>query len=143
MTYTALEIAKYIVSYCNDKKMPVSNLKLQKMLYYSWIDYYKESKEELFLDDICAWQLGPVIPETYYEFCSYAGRPINRSFKIEIDKNDIQLINSIIETYLPLSASTLVSRSHEKGMPWDLIYKNGAGNRDVIPFKLIKLKECA
>ena len=43
MTYTAVDIAKYIVSYCSGKNRPVSNLKLQKMLYYTWIDYYKET----------------------------------------------------------------------------------------------------
>lgn len=36
MTYTAVDIAKYIVSYCSGKHRPVSNLKLQKMLYYTW-----------------------------------------------------------------------------------------------------------
>ena len=43
MTYTAVDIAKYIVSYCSGKHRPVSNLKLQKMLYYTWIDYYKKT----------------------------------------------------------------------------------------------------
>ena len=43
MTYSAVDIAKYIVSYCSGKHRPVSNLKLQKMLYYTWIDYYKKT----------------------------------------------------------------------------------------------------
>ena len=45
MTYTASDIAKYIVSYCFRKRKPVSNLKLQKMLYYMWIEYYKRLKK--------------------------------------------------------------------------------------------------
>ena len=143
MTYTARDIAKYIISYCFARNTPISNLKLQKMLYYVWIDYYKRRQVELFLDDICAWQLGPVVPEIYYEFCSYAGRPIMRKYDTQIDQSDVQLIDSIIDSYRPLSARELVDRSHEKGKPWDLIYRNGLGNRDVIPFSLIKAKECS
>lgn len=74
-----------IVSYCSNKKQPISNLKLQKILYYAWIDYYKRTGNALFLNDICAWQLGPVIPDVYYEFCSYAGTPIFESFDVSID----------------------------------------------------------
>lgn len=48
MTYSAVDIAKYIVSYCSGKHRPVSNLKLQKMLYYTWIDYYKKTGTALF-----------------------------------------------------------------------------------------------
>ena len=36
MLYTAIDIAKYIVSYCSNKKQPISNLKLQKILYYAF-----------------------------------------------------------------------------------------------------------
>ena len=68
MTYSAVDIAKYIVSYCSGKHRPVSNLKLQKMLYYTWIDYYKKTGTALFFNEICAWQLGPVVPDAYYEF---------------------------------------------------------------------------
>ena len=143
MTYTAVDIAKYIVSYCSEKKHPVSNLKLQKMLYYMWIDYYKKTGVALFLDDICAWQLGPVVPDAYYMFCSYAGTPIIRTYNVELSINDINIVNQITDTYISIPASTLVNRSHKKGGPWDTVYQDGLGNRDVIPFSLIKDMECA
>ena len=54
MTYSAVDIAKYIVSYCSGKHRPVSNLKLQKMRYYTWIYYYKKTGTALFLNEICA-----------------------------------------------------------------------------------------
>ena len=90
MVYTAVDIAKYIVSYCAHRQRPISNLKLQKMLYYTWIDYYKKTNNALFLNDICAWQLGPVVPDVYYEFCSYAGTPISVTFNVSFaDPSDI------------------------------------------------------
>lgn len=142
MLYTAIDIAKYIVSYCSNKKQPISNLKLQKILYYAWIDYYKRTGNALFLNDICAWQLGPVIPDVYYEFCSYAGTPIFESFDVSIDSNDIKTINSIIDSYISVPASALVNRSHKKGGAWDIVYQDGIGNRNIIPFSLIREKEC-
>ena len=142
MVYTAVDIAKYIVSYCTNKQRPISNLKLQKMLYYTWIDYYKNTKNALFLNDICAWQLGPVVPDAYYEFCSYAGTPIFATFDVRVDSNDATIINSIIESYISVPASTLVNMSHRKGGAWDIVYRDGIGNRDVIPFSLIREREC-
>ena len=143
MAYKATEIAKYIVSYCSEKHQPVSNLKLQKMLYYAWIEYYKKTGKSLFYDEICAWQLGPVVPEVYYEFCPYAGMPISRTYGITLSSGDYPVVDETINTYLPIPASTLVSNSHRPGGPWDTIYRNGAGNRNVIPFSLIKDMECS
>ncbi len=143
MLYSAIEVAKYVISYCTKKNRPVSNLKLQKMLYYTWIDYYKKTQNALFLDDICAWQLGPVVPDVYYEYCSYAGTPIIEEYDINLLAEDQVLINSIIENYLYVSASSLVSRSHKKGGAWDRVYQDGLGNRDVIPFALIQEVEGA
>lgn len=142
MTYNAVEVAKYVVTYCNNKSKPISNLKLQKLMYYAWIDFYKETGIPLFIDDICAWQLGPVVPEVYYEFCTYAGAPITQEYNIKISSTDAGILNSIIEKYINISASTLVSRTHVKGGAWDLVFKDGAGMRSVIPFSLIKDLEC-
>ena len=143
MTYKALDIAKHVVNYCIQSNHPISNLKLQKVLYYVWIDYYCNTKHELFWDDICAWQLGPVIPDVYYEFCAYAGRPITRKYNNDIiTKEDQGRINEILDKYLFVAASTLVERSHQKGKPWDLVYQNGNGLRSIIPFDLIKSLEC-
>lgn len=142
MAYKAIDVAKYIISYCNELHRPISNLKLQKMMYFAWIKYYNTQKSYLFNDEICAWQLGPVVPEVYYEFCQYAGIPITRSFNVSIAESDKTFLNGMIDEYLPLSASTLVNRSHRQGKPWDSIYKNGSGLREVIPFSLIIQMEC-
>lgn len=142
MAYNALSVAKHVVSYCCTQKKPISNLKLQKIMYYAWVDYYKEVQASLYDDNICAWQLGPVVPEVYYEFCSFAGTPIVREFPSELNKNDIMIVNKIIDRYIDASASSLVSKTHQKGTPWEITYRGGAGARDVIPFSLVKSLEC-
>ena len=140
--YSAIDIAKYIVDYAVKKSSPVSNLKLQKILYFLWIQYYKKTVENLFNDEFCAWQLGPVVPAAYYEFCSYAGTSIISNFNVELQKKDEDIVNSIIDQYLNKSASSLVNKSHHNGGAWDEVFKNGQGNRATIPFRLIIDLEC-
>ena len=141
MAFKALDIAKYIVDYCTQKNKSVSNLKLQKMLYYLWIEYYKITKESLFCDEICAWQFGPVVPDVYYEYCSYAGSPIIKRYLLS-GFESLNILNEIIDKYIDITANELVRKSHEIGLPWATIYNNGTGNREVIPFELIIQLEC-
>ena len=42
---TASDVSKYIVEYAYDNGSSVSNLQLQKILYFLWIDFYKEYRE--------------------------------------------------------------------------------------------------
>lgn len=142
MLYNAMAVADYIINYCYEKKNPISNLQLQKVLYFAWVEYYKFIRRYLFGDPICAWQFGPVVPEVYYEYCAYGGRPINIRCETEITKRDAAILDSIIEQYAYVPVNILVNRTHEKGKPWDIVYKNGDGNRNVIPYQLIRDLEC-
>ncbi len=141
MWYDALEVAKYIITRCLEDGCPISNLKLQKVLYFLWVDFYRETHRYLFFDEICAWQLGPVIPDVYYEYCPHAGRPIFIQYEANITDVDKMVLDRLIQSYMWTSASTLVSRTHEQGTAWDIVYRDGRGNRDVIPFSLIIEKE--
>lgn len=141
MWYDALEIARFIITICTQSDKPVSNLKLQKMLYFIWVDYFKQTGRWLFHDDICAWQLGPVVPKAYYEYCSYAGRPISAVYAYAVNEEDRNILKNIIERYINIPANVLVNRTHNPGTAWDVIYSGGAGNREVIPFRLIIERE--
>lgn len=137
----ALEVAKYIIAACTQQGKPLSNLKLQEVLYFTWIDFYKLTGRKLFLDNICAWQFGPVVPIVYYEYCPYAGRPIYRCVNAQVETCDKERINQILGMYMDVPVCELVDRTHVEGSPWDIIYQNRKGNRDVIPFSLIIDKE--
>ncbi|MBO5967814.1 MAG: DUF4065 domain-containing protein [Clostridia bacterium] len=138
MTYNVLDVARYIITYCNRNSRPISNLKLQKMLYYAWVDYFKETNIPLYTEAICAWQFGPVVPEVYYEFCSFAGLPIEREYDVQLDVSDIPIVNAILNRYINTSVSELVNRTHEKNSPWYITYRQGEGRREPIPFALIQ-----
>ena len=74
MTYKAKEIAGYLIETANQMGKTISNLKLQKILYFAWKDFYKATGEYLFKEEFEAWKFGPVVSEVYYEYCAYGWR---------------------------------------------------------------------
>lgn len=141
MWYASIEVAKFIITECFKRNLSISNLKLQKMLYFLWADFYRETGKWLFAEEVCAWQFGPVVPSVYYEYCSYAGRPIAEYYESNINFSDERILEKSILKYGTKTANELVAMTHRKGGAWDEIYQGGIGNRRVIPFDLIIKKE--
>ena len=51
MKYSALDLAKYILQKCIDDSRPISNLQLQKILYYVQGEFLKEDSWRSRLDE--------------------------------------------------------------------------------------------
>lgn len=139
--YNAMSVANFIIDTCTKEKDPVSNLRLQKLLYFLWVGYYRETNKSLFADNMYAWQFGPVVPEVYYEYCSYGGRPINLYCEIEIQSPDEKIIKKILDKYKSIPVNQLVEWTHKVGTAWYIVFDEGRGNKKVIPFSLIKEKD--
>ena len=140
--YSAMAVADFIIDFCSRKKEPVSNLRLQKLLYFAWVRFYEKTGRHLFYDSMYAWQLGPVVPGVYFNYCSYGGRPINLIFSAtEIEQGDTEILENIIMLYWNVPSSELVERTHKPDTAWYEVYDGGKGNKKIIPFDLIKKKE--
>ena len=74
--YSAMEIAEYAVNRRYRHGTPISNLQLQKILYFLQVIYASETGELLFADQFEAWPYGPVIRDVYVEFSDCGGFPI-------------------------------------------------------------------
>ena len=136
--YKAMELSTYIVSKCIKEDCPISNLQLQKILYYIQ-KAFLDRGDRAFSDNIEAWQFGPVVPNVYDHYCGYGAMPISfSSLKYDVAKEDKQLIDSIVESKRVLAPWDLVEETHKKGGAWDKTYKNGSGSHEVIPTELIK-----
>lgn len=68
MTYSAKDIGRETVNLSIDSKCWISNLKLQKLLYFSWLEYYRRNGTPLFEEEFEAWKYGPVVPSVYYDY---------------------------------------------------------------------------
>lgn len=132
--YKVLDVAQYIVTKCMVEKEPISNLQLQKILYFLQYCALKSGKT-LFKEDFEAWQFGPVVPSVYNRFCIYGGRAIRRTFEGAL--HNIKLspeLNSIIENKRELFPWDLVDATHKEGGAWKKAY-------DRKPKSIIKKKD--
>ena len=59
MTYSVIDISKYVVCYSNKKNYGITNLRLQKILYFVQVYFLKIKKEPCFKEDMEAWDSGP------------------------------------------------------------------------------------
>ena len=138
--YRALEVAQYIIRRCNQQKKSISNLKLQKILYFVQAEFLVTTGNRCFSDEIEAWDFGPVVPEVYHHYKAYGSANIpvfrmNSDLDAEISKSDQIIMNGIIDECSKYSASALVQLTHNQA-PWKNHYKRGCNNE--IPFTEIK-----
>ena len=97
----ALDVAQYIINETLNKGYPVSNLKLQKMLYFVQGVMLVNYGRPAFEDRIEAWQYGPVVPEVYFAYSSYGATPILLQYdKINLDAEEKNAANIVINSFL-------------------------------------------
>lgn len=145
--YKVLDVSRYIINYSNKKGYGISNLKLQKVLYFVQAYYLVEKNGCCFEEKIEAWNFGPVIPVVYREFKHCGGCNIPRityyfqrinvgdSFHIGVAKysenvlrrSDRTIIGKIVDAFSRYSATSLVKITHSQ-QPWIEAYNRGASS---------------
>lgn len=123
MTYKALDIA-YKLIYTAQEDEPnggerLTNLKLQKLLYYQQGYHLAVFGTPLFDEDIEAWMYGPVVPCVYDEFSNSGSNalPITTSNIIRLNEEEEILFNQVYQAYRDFSAIGLMNRTHNE-QPW-------------------------
>lgn len=134
---SAQQISKYIITKCTNDSQPISNLQLQKILYYVQREFLQRGKLA-FNDDFEAWQFGPVIPSVYRQYCGFGAIPIRMKYNVSVNPDAQFIIDSIVEQKRRINPWTLVNDTHKEGKAWSLTYQNGLGNYHIIPKELIR-----
>lgn len=136
--YTAMDLSKYVIQKCIDDNQPISNLQLQKILYYIQKDFLRRG-DIAFQDEFEAWQFGPVVPDVYYRYCGNGAMPITFEFgNSSVDSFDAFYIDRIVEMKRMLAPWDLVRETHKADGAWAKTYQDGKGSHHVIPITLIK-----
>lgn len=120
MAYKALDIAKHVIIYASENGNEITNLRLQKILYYIQGYFFKNFDVEAFSEDIYNWTYGPVVEDVYYEYNKFVGSPIILDdFKdgINLKNKELKLIDSIIDICYQFKPFELVKKTHEED-PW-------------------------
>jgi uncharacterized phage-associated protein len=132
--YPALIIAKWFIAWAEAEADELSNLKLQKLLYYSQGHYLAEYDIALFSEPIQAWSHGPVVPKVYYEYKDSGSSSIRLQDSDPFEWNDVDpgtadFLSKVWNTYGGYSAGWLRNMTHEE-KPWKDHWRDGeVGNQ--------------
>lgn len=131
-----IENSYYLINlFDNDKKKEsnksITNLKLQKLMYFVEAYYMVKNKNEneLFNSQWSAWDYGPVNKDLYDHYKKFGSMEITLSTEeIYIGENlpgiNKDYIDRIYNLFGSLTAFDLVTLTHLTGSPWDKIYKS-------------------
>lgn len=129
--YDANEISKYIVKYSEKKDYGISNLKLQKVLYYVQIYFLVKTETPCFMNKIEAWNFGPVIPDVYRKYKQFGsadipaiGGEIAEFDESIIADSDKEMIDAVVDEFKDFSATDLTWLSQHQ-VPWMDAYVDG------------------
>ncbi len=119
----ALSIAKEFAKLASSGQEPdpLTNLRLQKLLYYaqSWSLVVRDS--ELFPETVEAWRLGPVVPEVYRFFRDGFGvseiTDTHFPSTPDLPPAEAEFVLSIWESYKQHSPPHLSKLTHQE-LPW-------------------------
>ncbi len=116
----------------------ITNLVLQKLLYFTHCIFLIETKRPLVSGYFEAWQYGPVHPAAYKAFRSARSEPIEFRAKAqdiltgklteiaEPDDQDVRRhVFNVLSSYGRLSPGRLVDVAHARGSPWHFIADKG------------------
>lgn len=137
--HTAIDVAKWFLQRNNietvleDAEL-ISNLKLEKLLYYAQGVFLGITGNVLFNDDIVAWDHGPVVEVVYrkYKMHGSEGIPFSEIPTEKYCTKEESILEQVYDYFCQYSAWKLRNMTHGE-RPWKETEKN-----DVICTSLIK-----
>jgi len=133
------DVARFFIDYGEKSGEPMTNMRVNKMLYFAQGVHLAKEGCSLFDDDIEAWQWGPVVSSIYHRYKPFEARPIvdtqpgfNRD---SFSESEYASLLDTARIYCVYTTSTLVGFSHKLGGPWDKTMKT---TEKTIPIDLIK-----
>lgn len=129
----------------------VSNISLQKILYFAQGFYLAENQQTpLFLDKIFAWKFGPVVKNIYHDLKYFGNNHIlfgkesdlilGKKYRTQYNNipiNYSNFLNEIWNTFKDYEPFELVELTHAEGSPWHEIFIQN--NRDLGDNKNIEI----
>ncbi len=114
----AQAVADYLLVESRERGEVLTNLKLQKLLYYAQAWHLALYDEPLFDEDFQAWVHGPVLLSQYHRFKEFGWKPITEAVERPTlpDRTRAHL-DEIINVFGPETAVALEIMTHRE-QPW-------------------------
>ena len=122
MAYKALDIAKKLIRKAQDDEPNggerLTNLKLQKLLYYQQGFHLAAFGTPLFEEQVESWMYGPVVPVVYDAYSGYGSNVLpDVDEAISLTDEEEVLFNDVYDAYREFSAIGLMNLTHTES-PW-------------------------
>jgi uncharacterized phage-associated protein len=127
-------IANLVLDVADSRKIEVTNMALNKIVFFVHSDYLIENNRPLVGAKIEAWKHGPVFREIYHEFKRWDNEAIlGRAQRVNPDSGELELatedfegeetyLRDLIHRYVDFSAAYLRAISHRSGGPWHKVW---------------------
>lgn len=140
----ALTIADYFIWKSQQENKPVTNKKLQKLLYYAQAWSLVLNDKKIFKEDIEAWVHGPAVREVYgtykkYGF-SFIKKDVPETAIMTIARTDRNILDEVWNIYGKYDADYLEMLTHSED-PWQQAragLEADEGSNNVIDTNLMK-----
>ena len=134
----AVAVANYFVRKSLDSGIPVTPMKLVKLVYVAHGWYLGLTGEPLIAEGVQAWKYGPVVPSVYASFKDYGGNPITepvgalnangQMVYYSITSPELtSFLDKIWDEYKDYSAVELSALTHQEETPWFETWHNKGG----------------
>lgn len=133
--YSVRGLANWVLDYAAELKLPVTNMALNKLVYFAYERSLLRRGMILTNAKIEAWDHGPVFREVYQAFKSFADRPITSRASffsiqtgaveesvVDLSEDDASFLRNALRELVPLSASKLRELSHIEGGAWHQVW---------------------
>jgi uncharacterized phage-associated protein len=117
----ARDVAEFLLRLSDTEANDITNLKLQKLVYYVQGFHLAMHGATAFNEPIEAWAYGPVVPDLYHAYKGFGRQVIDPtkdySFTSEITTEQQELIREVYQVYGQYSGIKLMDLTHEE-RPW-------------------------
>lgn len=134
---SARDVANWFLAWAQESQNAgISNLKMQKLLYYAQGHYLAATGSPLFGARFQAWTHGPVVPEVYRQFRDYGSADIDADAEVPDDfdwdeyKDIEDHLVKVWNTYGPLDAWALRNQTHQEA-PWHDAFDRNRKNVEI------------
>lgn len=101
---------------------PMTNLRLQKMVYYAQAWHLQRHGVPLFDAPVEAWRLGPVVKPLYDAYKQFGDQPITQTHSgydvINFQTDELETLLDVFHEYNQYTTYALTGRTHRSAEPW-------------------------
>lgn len=143
--YSSLSVARYFVERAAAEGRKLTNLELQKLVYFAHGWHLAIIGQPLIDEFVEAWDYGPVAPELYHALKPYGSgsipkdSPLFEQCALPMEPHTTDILESVWKRYKGLTPARMVALTHQPRSPWSITKKRYEGRRGAdIPDSLIE-----